>query len=76
MDHDTGAAMTIQYLSRSDVAARIGVKPATLSRYRLPEPDAIVGTASNGARGWLPETIDAWNAARPGPGWHGPRTSE
>lgn len=56
--------MNIHYLSRSEVAERIGVKPSTLNRYRLPEPDAFVGRA----RGWLPETIDAWNAARPGSG--------
>lgn len=60
--------MTTRYLSRSDVAERIGVKPATLSRYELPEPDVIVGSASNAARGWLPETIDRWNDQRPGSG--------
>ena len=55
--------MTV-YLSRSEVAARIGVKPDTLSRYKLPEPDATIGSV----RGWLPETVDAWNAQRPGKG--------
>lgn len=49
-----------RYLSRTEVAERIGVKPATLSRYKLPEPDAITGTV----RGWLPATIDAWQAGR------------
>lgn len=58
--------MTKRYLSRRDFAERIGVQPGTLSRYRLPEPDVIVGTASNAARGWLPETVDAWNRERPG----------
>jgi hypothetical protein len=48
------------YLSRAEVAARIGVKPDTLSRYRLPEPDALIGTV----RGWLPATIDGWHANR------------
>ena len=51
----------IAYLSRAEVAERIGVKPDTLGRYRLPEPDALVGSI----RGWLPETIDKWNAQRP-----------
>jgi len=51
----------VRYLSRTEVAERIGVKPDTLGRYRLPEPDAVVGTV----RGWLPSTIDAWHAARP-----------
>lgn len=50
-----------KFLSRTEVAARVGVKPDTLGRYNLPEPDAMIG----GTRGWLPETIDAWNAARP-----------
>lgn len=52
------------YLSRSELAERIGVKPDTLGRYKLPEPDAMIGAV----RGWLPETIDAWNEARPGRG--------
>lgn len=55
---------TVVYLSRKEVAERIGVKPDTLNRYRLPEPDALIGTV----RGWLPKTVDRWNSARPGPG--------
>ncbi|RRD61347.1 AlpA family transcriptional regulator [Leucobacter sp. OH1287] len=54
----------IRYLSRSEVAAILGVKPDTLNRYNLPEPDAMIGRA----RGWLPETIEAWDASRPGRG--------
>lgn len=50
------------YLSSTEVAERIGVAPDTLGRYKLPEPDALIGTT----RGWLPATIDAWNASRPG----------
>jgi hypothetical protein len=53
-----------RYLSRKDVAERLNVKPATLSRYNLPEPDATIGDV----RGWLPHTIDVWDAARPGRG--------
>jgi len=60
--------MAKRYLSRPEVAKRIGVKPDTLNRYKLPEPDAIVGQL----RGWLPETIDRWNESRPGPGKWGP----
>lgn len=56
--------MAVHYLSRSEVAERIGVQPSTMSRYKLPEPDAVIGTV----RGWLPETIDAWEADRPGRG--------
>jgi predicted DNA-binding transcriptional regulator AlpA len=51
-----------RYLSRPEVAERIGVKPDTLNRYRLPEPDAQIGARQVG---WLPATIDAWNASRP-----------
>lgn len=54
----------IEYLSRAQLAERIGVAVGTLSRYKLPEPDAMIGTT----RGWLPETVDAWNAGRPGSG--------
>src|SRR5699024_5833852 len=52
----------IRYLSRREVAERIGVKPDTLSRYSLPPPDALVGAR----KGWLPATIDEWNTSRPG----------
>lgn len=50
----------IRYLERAEVAAMIGVKPATLARYKLPPADAMVGSR----RGWLPSTIAAWQAAR------------
>lgn len=51
---------TRRYLSRREVAERVGVKPDTLGRYRLPEPDAVIGDV----RGWLPATIDKWHAKR------------
>lgn len=54
----------IRYLSRTQVAERIGVTAGALSRYKLPEPDVMVGDV----RGWLPTTVDAWHAARPGRG--------
>lgn len=50
-----------RYLSRAEFAERIGVLTGTLSRYNLPEPDAMIGST----RGWTEETIDTWNAARP-----------
>jgi len=56
--------MTQHYLSRAQFGERIGVKPASLGRYKLPEPDAMIGDV----RGWLPDTIDTWHAARPGKG--------
>lgn len=64
--------MTVRYLSLAGVANRIGISPTTAKTYaddgRLPSPDAIVGDGVKPTRGWLPETIDAWNASRPGRG--------
>lgn len=57
--------MPERFLSLKEVAELIGVKPATLARYRLPEPDAFIGQT----RGWRQATIEKWNAARPGRGW-------
>ena len=55
----------IRYLSRKEVAERIGLRnPDALGTYKLPEPDAWIGTT----RGWLPATIDAWHKTRPGRG--------
>ncbi|NKR89685.1 hypothetical protein GS894_02825 [Rhodococcus hoagii] len=63
------------YMSRVEFAERIGVQPGALSRYKLPPPDVVVGplngdgTIPRGTvRGWLPATIDEWNANRPGRG--------
>lgn len=53
-----------RYLSYAEFAERIGVKRDTLNRYTLPTPDVLVGEI----RGWKPETVDAWQAARPGRG--------
>ena len=63
--------MAERYLSATEVAERIGVTRGALGRYRLPEPDAWIGTT----RGWRAETIDAWHAARPGRGNRTPRTT-
>lgn len=59
-----------RYLSRSEVAERIGIKGVrSLSGIELPPHDVEVGVH----KGWKPETIDAWHATRPGRGYHGPR---
>ena len=50
---------TARYLSLKEVGERIGTSNPAARGYHLPEPDALIGTT----RGWLPETIDAWNAA-------------
>ncbi|KUM29375.1 transcriptional regulator [Arthrobacter sp. EpRS66] len=64
--------MTTHYLTLSGIATRIGISPTTAKKYaddgRLPEPDAVTGDGPKSVRGWLPETIDAWNASRPGHG--------
>lgn len=61
-----------RYLSRAEVAEYIGLKSVkSLSRVRLPDPDAQIGNH----KGWLPSTIDEWNKSRPGRGWWGARTS-
>ena len=58
-----------RFLSRAQLAERIGVKPDTLNRYKLPEPDAVIGEGTAAERhGWTEATIDAWNASRPGRG--------
>jgi hypothetical protein len=69
------ASMTSHYLSRSQVAERIGARDSTLSGYKLPQPDVTIGpvnadgTLKRGSfAGWLPETIDRWHANRPGRG--------
>ena len=61
--------MTIEYLSVTDVSKRLGNSTAAVSPYKLPQPDALIGRT----RGWLPETIDQWNAQRPGRGVGGGR---
>lgn len=58
----------IRYLDRGQFARRINVKEGSLSKYKLPEPDALVGDGPKARRGWLPATIDRWNAQRPGRG--------
>jgi len=63
--------MPVVYLSRLEFAHRIGVSSDSLGRYKLPEPDAIIGRA----RGWLPETVDEWQANRPGRGARTDRTA-
>ena len=66
--HGMIAGMTVQYLGPAEVAARIGVAPATVRGYaaqgRMPKADVKIGTTS----GWSEETIDAWVKNRPGRG--------
>jgi len=68
-----------QYLNQAQCEERLGLAPKSLSGYKLPPPDAIIGPIPPGwkhpdklprgtVRGWLPSTIDRWNASRPGRG--------
>ncbi|WP_240541490.1 hypothetical protein [Bifidobacterium callimiconis] len=59
--------MVQRFLSTKEVGQRLGIKNAASAG--LPEPDAVIGTT----KGWLPETIDQWNANRPGRGVGGGR---
>lgn len=61
--------MTTEYLGVKQVAERLGITSGGLLNLKLPEPDATIGRT----RGWLPETIDEWNAQRPGRGVGGGR---
>ncbi|WP_329013286.1 hypothetical protein OG271_04110 [Micromonospora rifamycinica] len=62
------------YLDSTDLAARLGVKVASIHRMRtrgdLPKPDRMIGRSP----AWRPATIDAWQASRPGHGWRGSST--
>jgi hypothetical protein len=58
------------YLGRVEVAARIGLKSVrSLSGMTLPPHDVEIGVH----KGWKPDTIDAWQATRPGRGRWGAR---
>lgn len=59
--------MTTEYLGIKQVSERLGV--ANAASYDLPEPDVTIGRT----RGWLTDTIDQWNAQRPGRGVGGGR---
>jgi hypothetical protein len=67
--------VTLRFLNRAQLAERIGLDPNSLSKLRLPEPDVTIGpvnadgTLPRGTvRGWTVETVDRWQAARPGRG--------
>lgn len=64
--------MPTTYLGAQAFAARVGLSVNTIRSYLakglLPDPDAVIVTASGELRGWLPETIDQWACSRPGRG--------
>ncbi|WAB09543.1 helix-turn-helix DNA binding domain protein [Gordonia phage Wooper] len=73
VDPDPEQKPVVKFLSRSDVARRIGLKSVrSLSGMTLPPHDAEVGNH----KGYLESTIDEWNETRPGRGRWGSRWPE
>lgn len=64
--------MPVEYMSLAGVAERLGIAASTAKKYldekRLPEPDVKIGAGSRWTYGWSSETVDAWQASRPGRG--------
>jgi len=64
--------MPTEFLGTAAAADRLGLTVPTIRSYILkglmPDADAIITTPSGPLRGWAPETIDAWQASRPGQG--------
>ena len=62
-----------EQLTLGDVARHLGLSLSTVHNYRhqgrLPAPDGMLGNRP----WWRPETIDAWQASRPGRGVGGGR---
>lgn len=56
--------MTIKALTLQEAADRLGLSRSTLRTYRFPDPDVQIGRIV----GWLPQTVDEWQANRPGRG--------
>lgn len=63
--------MARHYLSLTQLAHRVGITRGGTAHLKLPAPDVYIGNT----RGWLPETVDQWNASRPGHGGR-PKKSE
>lgn len=62
--------MAEHYMSFTEIADYLGIQKGALASYRIPEPDVYIGRT----RGWKRETIETWNANRPGSGNHGKRS--
>ena len=56
--------MTINYMGVKQVAEHLGITQGGLLNLKLPDPDVTIGKT----RGWSQQTIDKWNASRPGKG--------
>lgn len=64
--------MTVNYLSLTGFANRVGISPNTARAYReqgrLPEPDVTIGDGNRATLGWHKDTVDHWMANRKGQG--------
>ncbi|MFQ8869950.1 MAG: helix-turn-helix transcriptional regulator [Varibaculum timonense] len=60
----------INYLTVNGIARRFGLSSHTIKSYielgRFPAPDAAIGAGKAIKYGWLPQTVDNWQASRPG----------
>ncbi|SCZ14395.1 hypothetical protein SAMN02799641_05785 [Rhodococcus erythropolis] len=73
---------TGRYLSKRQIAERIGVSDPTLSGYNLPQADVTIGPVNDDGtiprgthQGWSEKTVDEWQADRPGHGGRPARKS-
>lgn len=63
--------MARKYLSKTDMAARLGITLGALNSLRLPKPDVVIGVGDGSPRvvyGWSVRTFEEWNESRPGSG--------
>jgi predicted DNA-binding transcriptional regulator AlpA len=62
------------YLTSDQLADRLGIKRASIHRYRtrgdIPEPDEYAGRTPL----WAVVSIEKWEAERPGHGWRKGKT--
>lgn len=62
--------MAKKYLSSAGAASHLGLSPSTVATYRargiFPPPNVIIGEGKAQVFGWSKETLDIWQANRPG----------
>lgn len=72
MTKHPGVGGTARRLFHAAAATHVGVKPSTWRDYyadrRTPDPDGHEADRGHLRPYWYPETLDSWNAARPGRG--------
>nr|DAZ27829.1 MAG TPA: Pyocin activator protein PrtN [Caudoviricetes sp.] len=62
--------MAKKYFSSAGAARHLGLSPSTVATYRargiFPPPNVIIGEGKAQVFGWSQETLDHWQATRPG----------